>query len=114
MSTLVLDGTSPRSRTTDPVTSVDSGRAADLNASQREVLAMFVSGSAMADHQLVALAESNGTIFTPQRLRSARAELTEFGLLDQYAPHGEPLFRYTERGRLAHVWALAKLGRADA
>lgn len=104
MSTLALDGIRPRSRRRDPVTSVDAGRYADLNSSQQEVIALFtVQGRALADHELVAAAHSWGSRFTPQRIRSARSELAEDGLVVLV----EDERRQTESGRTARVWRLA-------
>lgn len=104
MSTLVLDGLSPRSRSEDPVTSVDAGRAANLNASQQYVLDLFVwTGRPLADHELVQIAVDRGSYFTAQRIRSARSELAELSRLalvdDRYSE--------TPSGRRARVWKLA-------
>ena len=104
MSTLALDGVRPRSRSTDPTTSVDAGRCADLTASQREVLALFeVEDRPLADHELVAAAQSWGSPFTPQRIRSARAELAEDGRLALV----EDEYRATATGHKARVWRTA-------
>lgn len=105
MSSLVLDGVNPRSRTVDPVTSVDAGRDAQLTASQGEVLSMFHARpiDGFADHELVEWAEYSGSRYTPQRIRSARAELAEKGLLE----HGEGDYRKTPTGKNARVWTLA-------
>lgn len=83
MSTLVLDGVSPRTRSTDPTTSVDAGRGARLAASQEAVLEVFMrEGRPLADHQLVAwLTATSRKRFSPSRIRSARSELTEAGVL---------------------------------
>lgn len=103
MSTLALDGVLPRSRRTDPTTSVDAGRDADLRDSQREVLWLFEShaGRDFADHELVDLAQQTGSTYSAQRIRSARAELTELGRIVQV--EGE--YRKTKTKR-ARVWAL--------
>jgi hypothetical protein len=100
---LALDGTTPRSRQTDPVTSVDAGRGADLNESQNAVVSLFqAAAGGMADHELVALAEWAGVKYTPQRIRSARSELTEKGLVE--ITPGK--FRPTKSGRRARVFEL--------
>lgn len=105
MSTLALDGTRPRSRRRDPVTSVDAGRFAALSASQWEVLRLFMEqGRPLADHELVAVAW--GSPFTPQRIRSARAELAESGLLVLV----EDFYRKTATGHRARLWALKREG----
>lgn len=104
MSTLALDGVRPRSRSTDPTTSVDAGRCADLTASQQEVLALFeVEDRPLADHELVAAAQDWGSRFTPQRIRSARAELAEDGLVELL----EDEYRETSTGHNARVWRAA-------
>jgi len=103
MSTLALDGVLPRSRSADPTTSVDAGREADLTDSQQDVLEVFrIEGRPLADHELVAEAARLGSPFTPQRIRSARAELA---LLDRLVlVEGES--RETETHHRARVWAL--------
>lgn len=104
MSSMALDGSTPRSRTTDPITSVDAGRAADLNRSQRQVLALFEHITRpVADHELVRTAELMGLPFTAQRIRSARSELAELGRV--VLVEGE--FKRTKTGRRAQVWTLA-------
>ena len=109
MSSMVMDGVMPRSRKSDPVTSVDAGRAADLEGSQRYVLYLLHTRGAMADFEMEteALGEERPRLaaglpaWSFQRLRSARAELVELGCV---APiEGE--FRRTKSGRRAQVWA---------
>lgn len=103
MGTMALDGAAARSRSTDPVTSVDAGRAADLPASQAAVLNLLGNAyGGLTDTELVDLAETFGTKFSAQRLRTARAELTEAGLVVQV--EGE--FRRARKYR-ARVWELA-------
>lgn len=105
MSTLALDGVTPRSRTIDPTTSVDAGRSVTMRASQAEVIRLLLlANRPLADHQLVAYAAAHSRKdYTPQRIRSARAELAEVGTVVQV--DGE--FVQTPRGRRAHVWRLA-------
>ena len=104
MSTLVLDGVTPRARTTDPTTSVDAGRVANLTASQRLVLDIFTrQRGPLADHQLVAWAEGTSREnFAPSRIRSARSELTELGVIVL----AEGTVK-TPRGIRAQLWRLA-------
>ena len=105
MSALALDGTLPRSRSTDPITSVDAGRYADLNESQRDVLAIFhIAAKPLALHELTALARDLGLKRTEQRVRSACAELVDRGLVVMV----EGVYRKTETGHNAHVWKLAE------
>lgn len=100
-----LDGETPNSRSTDPVTSVDAGRSVDRARSQlyvRDTLRVF---GPFADHELVEFYEGDSTgrkiygSFSPQRLRSARSELVELGEVEAT---GE--FCKTASGRRAHIW----------
>ncbi len=94
MSSMVLDGGMPRSRTSDPVTSVDAGRAADLNTSQEYVLGLLRHYGPRADFELEDLAaadigrrKARGLrAWSASRIRSARKELVDAGLVE---PTGE-------------------------
>ncbi|TFD16194.1 hypothetical protein E3T26_04750 [Cryobacterium sp. TMT1-21] len=100
---MALDGKSPRSQSSHPVTSVEAGRAVALPESQTAVLMLLTSAGPMADHELTALAAKSGVPFSPQRLRTARSELAEADrvvLVD-----GE--FRLTKSNYRAQVWSLA-------
>lgn len=102
---MVLDGARPRSRSTDPITSVDAGRMADLNESQRDVLAIFyLSERPLAHHELVELAVTLGLKRTAQRIRSACAELVDEGLVVMV----EGDYAITETGHRAHRWQIAE------
>lgn len=103
---MALDGDTPRSRKSDPTTSVDAGRSVSQALSQQYVRGLLAVHGAMADHQLVALAaddkaghEAFGR-FSPQRLRSARAELVALGDVESVPDE----YRRTDSGRRAHVW----------
>ena len=99
MTTLVLDGIQPRSRGTDPVTSVDAGRAADLSRSQAVVYAaMRARGVGVTQHELETFLPG----LSPSRVRSAVSELAEQGLV---AVNGET--RPTKYGRKAQVWEVS-------
>ncbi len=109
MSVGVLDGVEPRSRATDPVTSVDAGRDADLSRSQAAVLDIFRTSRfaqrwGLADHTLVYLAGVAGLDFTPQRIRSARAELAK----RQLVVHTPGNYVESPTGKNARVWTLAE------
>lgn len=95
MSSMVLDGLSPRSRSTDPTTSVDAGRAANLSRSQEMVLE-FMSGSGRDWTQGELERWLDGS---PSRIRSAVSELESRGLVE---PTGET--RPTRYGRQAQVY----------
>jgi hypothetical protein len=96
MSSMVLDSLTPRSRSTDPTTSVDAGRAADLPRSQAVVLAaMRARGRGCTQAEVVAMLPG----LSPSRARSAVSELAERGLViatDETRP--------TMYGRQARVW----------
>ena len=106
---LALDGTNPRSRSTDPVTSLEAGRSVDLNDSQREVLDLFriaaERGSGrLADHELIDLAAQCGSTYSAQRIRSARAELAELRRVVRVAGEYRP---GPSKSRRAQVWTIA-------
>ena len=95
MSTMALDGLMPRSRKSDPVTSVDAGRAADLSGSQAAVLDFMRSGGAWTQGDLeIAFQE-----WSPSRIRSAVSELVEAGLVEWTGDT-----RPTRYGRKARVY----------
>lgn len=92
----VLDGVNPRSRSTDPVTSVDAGRAADLSRSQAVVLAaMRARGTGVTQSEL----EQYLPGMSPSRVRSAVSELANQG---RVTTTGET--RPTKYGRQAQIW----------
>lgn len=93
---MVLDGLSPRSRSTDPVTSVDAGRGADLNRSQAAVLEAFEFMGAMTQTDVEVMLQGS---WSPSRLRSAVSELVELGSVEWT---GET--RPTRFGRQARVY----------
>ena len=105
MSNMVQDGTLPRSRSTDPITSVDAGRMANLNESQGDVLAIFwMTRRPLAHHELVEVARTFGLKRTEQRIRSACAELVQRDLVVMV----EGNYAITDTGRRAHRWQLAE------
>lgn len=96
MTIAALDGVNPRSRNTDPTTSVDAGRAADLNRSQSVVLAaMRARGTGVTQQELEQFLPG----LSPSRVRSAVSELVEQGLV---APTDQT--RATCYGRQARIW----------
>lgn len=99
MSSMVLDGLSPRSRSTDPVTSVDAGRAVKLHASQDAVLHVMRHGPEWEIDWTQGELESAITNWSPSRIRSAVSELEELGLVEAT---GET--RPTRYGRKARVY----------
>ena len=96
MAIAVLDGPNPRARATDPVTSVDAGRAADLCKSQAVVLAaMRARGVGVTQQELEQFLPG----LSPSRVRSAVSELAEQGLV-----HTTGETRETRYGRQAQIW----------
>lgn len=104
MSSMVMDGVA-RSRSTDPVTSVEAGRSVNVAHSQQYVRDTLEVFGPFADHELVEFyaADSSGQRmygrFSPQRLRSARAELVEQGRVE----FADELCK-TPSGRTARIW----------
>lgn len=98
MSSMVLDGASPRSRSTDPVTSVDAGRAAKLHESQWAVL-MLMRNIFRPDGWTQGELERELTEWSPSRIRSAVSELEALGLVEATGDT-----RVTRYGRRARVY----------
>ena len=97
----VTGGDNPRARRSDPA---ESHRAADSNNvrdSRAIVLDAFHQSQYFADHVLVEFLAGSG--YTPQRIRTARAELAEAGLLEL-----APFTTVTPSGRQARVFTLRK------
>lgn len=92
---MVMDGVLPRSRKSDPVTSVDAGRAAKLHESQAEVLCALSNGRMRTQGELEVLLSA----WSPSRIRSAVSELEALGLVEWT---GET--RPTKYGRKARVY----------
>lgn len=93
---MVLDPL-PRSRSTDPVTSVDAGRQAKLHASQDAVLEfMRMSGGDWTQGELEVMVND----WSPSRIRSAVSELEALGLVEVV----EGVVRKTRFGRKARVY----------
>lgn len=101
MSSMVMDGIA-RSRSTDPVTSVDAGRSADLAGSQEAVLLCLQMIGPRADFEIAKFFSASDYTYSEQRLRSARSELVEAGLVEFSG-----IYRLTPSGRKARVWQAA-------
>jgi len=93
---------SPRARRSDPVTSHESADLANLSKPRNWVLYVLSCGP-LTDQEVVLLASSFHQPFTPQRIRTARAELTRMGLVEKSG-----IYRLTENNRRAVVWAATK------
>lgn len=93
----------PVARNSDPMTSVEAGENQQAReASEREVLAIlrFNASSALSDEQI---AQRRTGDWTPQRLRTARAQLVRKGLVES-AGRREGA---SPTGRAAMTWKLA-------
>lgn len=104
----IYPGDSPRVRLTDPPT---SHRAADATAksrpgSQKAVLDALHRDGPLADHELVLAVQADATwngarMYSPSRIRTARAELVEAGLVQDAG-----FTRSTVSGLDAIVWEI--------
>jgi len=90
----------PRTRRTDPRESHAAADSNDVHGSRAVVLAAFTQRTHFADHELVEYLI--GSHFTPQRIRTARHELAESGLLVVSGQSKTP------SGRSCRVWTLRK------
>ena len=88
-----------RARRTDPATSHEAIDADSVTGSLLEVMDLFAEFGPMADHELVA--NHAGYTYTPQRLRTARSELTNNGVIEFAG-----IYRLTPSNRRAQVWKL--------
>lgn len=107
----VVDGHAADTRRTDPLTSHEARDSISVEAladSQQEVLAILNVYGPQADHDILTLHESRhyvGAIpfkLSGQRLRTARHELVELGLVVQTSGEAR-----TESGRRANIWGVA-------
>jgi len=91
-----------RARRTDPATSHGAADSNDTKGSRAVVLAAFHERRYFADHELVEFLAATG--YTPQRIRTARAELSapESAVLVQAGESKTP------SGRSCRVWTLGK------
>lgn len=90
-----------RTRRKDPLTSHAAADSNDTAGSRAVVLAAFHERRFFADHELVEFLASSH--FTPQRIRTARSELADDGLV-VLAAHTTT----TPTGRACRVWCLRK------
>lgn len=96
---------SARARRHDYVTSHEAVDSNDIAASSAYVLHVIRTFGPLADHELVHHYDNDITswrygTFTPQRLRTARSELTHAGYIEATG-----IYRLTESKRRAIVWA---------
>lgn len=101
-----FDEDSPRVRESDPVTSHQAADATkkSRSGSRDAVLAALHRDGPLADHELVLAIQADATwngsrMYSPSRIRTARAELTEAGLVQEAG-----YTRKTVSGLPAIVW----------
>lgn len=115
MTSAVLDGIFPRSRTTDPVTSVDAGRAANLTGSQQQAIRFLLEHPGrewtLAQFAVAILLwaqnQPNTTVYSIQRYQSVVSELRRQGLVEDTGR------LRPEHGRSHGIWKLAERTRRD-
>lgn len=99
MSFILWPDDTARTRKTDPVTSHEAGDSNNVAASQQAVLAEFRKVDfGYADFELQV---KLGGQFSPERIRTARHELAEKGVLEFAG-----IYRMTRSNRRAQVWWL--------
>lgn len=95
-----------RSRTTDPVTSHEAAAGVDGADSRAAVLAeLRLRRLGLADFELQ---EQLAGRFSEARIRTARHELAEAGLVESLG-----IYRLTRAGRRAQVWATTPTGKTS-
>lgn len=97
---MVMDGVMPRSRKSDPVTSVDAGRSAKLHDSQAAVIAVMRGFGVEFGWTQGELEDRLRGDWSPSRIRSAVSELQAKGLVEVI----EGVARRTPYGRQARVY----------
>ena len=108
--TTVRDTGGARARLHDPDTSHLAAEGSDLAGSQLvvEALLNYAGPAGLTDEELFEGSRADwvialtGHTYSPSRLRTARAELVEAGVVED-----AHIVRFTEYGQLAKVWVLA-------
>ena len=91
-----------RARRNDPITSYEAADSSNLAESSAAVLAILATEpDGMADWEIELDHEAEGGKYTGQRLRTARHELVESGLVEDAGT-----FSQTLSGRRCKVWRL--------
>lgn len=100
---------SPRARRSDPETSQE---AADTSVSpaesQAHVLRVLAVTGPLADHEVFDWLEADGVMISPSRVRTARHELVEQGLVEFSG-----FYHLTPSGRRTRVWAVTEQGHVS-
>lgn len=99
----VLGEDSPRARRTDPLTSHEAADSSNVITPRLWVLMTLTEHGPLADHEIENRSIREALTYTPQRLRTARAELVEMGMVEATGK-----FRKTRTGHDANVWAAVK------
>lgn len=92
-----------RARRRDPETSHEAADLNDVNASIGAALDTLTQYGPQADHELHALMESLGYLYTPERIRTARAALVQRGRVEWTGEHHK-----TAHGRKTRVWRVVR------
>lgn len=96
---MALDGV-PRSRSTDPITSVDAGRRAKVRESRAAVMLVLSKVDfGLTQGEL----EERIPEWSASRVRTAVSELVGVGLVEETG-----VYRLTKRKRKAQVWQLTR------
>ena len=96
----ITGGDNPRVRRDAPATSHAAADSNNVRDSRAVVLAAFHERRYFADHELVEFLAATG--YTPQRIRTARHDLSEDDVLVQAGESKTP------SGRTCRVWTLGK------
>lgn len=103
-----------RARATDPQESHDAAASTDIAGSHRHVLNLLAFYGESTDEQLVQHANDDwarfeDTFYSPSRLRTARKELADQGLVRDTGAR-----RLTRSKRYAAVWTVTSTGKSAA
>ena len=102
MTRTIFPDDTARVRKSDPVTSHEAADSNQVALSQAAVLTIFRTSEPLADFELQ---DRLAGRWSPERIRTARHELSEAGVLTFTG-----YYHLTPRGRRAQVWALAPQG----
>lgn len=104
---MIFPDDSARVRASDPVTSHEAADSNDVAESQLQVLATLAKVGPLADHEIHEWLTHVGILFSPSRVRTARHELLEAGLVEDTG-----MFHLTPARRRTKVWGLTAEGFA--
>lgn len=99
---LIFPDDSPRARRGDPLSSHEAADTNDTAGSRRAVLLIMQAfRQPLPDHEIERIHDESGGRYTGQRLRTARCELVDMGVV---VDSGEGSL--TPKGRRCKTWAL--------